>query len=161
MNLSQPVPALIILHLLCKGTFGDLWNRVLCNGCPSCHPTISIKALKATWSTTLTSGLATPFLHSEPVSWWRNTAPFMLLQCQYHCTRLTCKKRYNWQLKQTCGSNEKGYFEFKLIRVLKLRFKTDLQKYVTCDHNNINPNASNQSNKTVKWQTFGHWSHNE
>jgi len=54
MNLDQPITRQILLHVFWKRTSEDNWNGMgpMSNvQCPSCHPTISVKAPKETQST--------------------------------------------------------------------------------------------------------------
>jgi len=51
VNLDQPVPHLIIVLHLFQNKMGISETRLLWAACPSCHPAISVKALKGTQST--------------------------------------------------------------------------------------------------------------
>ena len=58
--------------------WGFLWA-----GCPSCYPTISIKALKGTKALAVNSGLASSFLHPPPDS-WQNGRCFLHVEGSVH-----------------------------------------------------------------------------
>jgi len=73
VKLGQMVPTVLLLYrvghvadpvYVPDKNFEDWWNDFyfLQAGCPSCHPTISVKALKQTQSTNLTSGMVLYFL---------------------------------------------------------------------------------------------------
>jgi len=54
-NLGSPVPLVIFLCLNWKKTFGGvcIGVRFVWAGCPSCHPTNSVRALNGTWCSVL------------------------------------------------------------------------------------------------------------
>jgi len=64
VNLGHPFPPRVLLHLFWKREIVE--RGFLQAGCPSCHPVVSVKALKGTQSTNPNQQLASSFVHPPP-----------------------------------------------------------------------------------------------
>ena len=75
MNQDQPVPQILFLQLFQHRTSRITGTGILWAGCPSCDPTVSVKALRKHKALTPTSCLASPCLHPPPTPYAISQTP--------------------------------------------------------------------------------------